>query len=134
MFNKIRNFLIIGVFASILAACSTTNLFSGDPTNQIVAIEAGFASIIKVMNEARRPCTTGEGLCLINDELYKKIDPVLQATDRAITTAKEFIASGQVEQAQVWIDKVEESINSLEDFVKLIIELKESAKTIIGGK
>lgn len=130
MINKMKNLLIIAVVSITLAACAT---FQGaTPSQKVSAVEAGFTSVVETFNAARKPCVTGTGLCLIDDKLYREINPVLQATQKALTTARSFINAGQIDQAKAWLEEATLNVATLTTFITAIKEAKKAAERLIG--
>ncbi len=126
----IKNLLIIAFISVSLASCMS---FTGaTPSQQLSSVEAGYTSIVSGLNAARKPCVTGEGLCLINDDLYIKINPVLQTTQDALNTSRNFIDAGQIDQAKVWLERATLNIATLTTFLATIEAASNAAKNVIG--
>ncbi len=127
MFKKL---FIITIVSLSLTACF--NFRGATPSQQLSTVEAGFTSVVAGFNSARRPCVTGQGLCLINDDLYIKINPVLQATNNALSTSRNFMEVGQADQAKAWLEKATLNVASLTTFLATINSARVAAENIVG--
>ena len=118
----IKKLLIILSTSFFLVGCALFSETTMD--DKIARMEAAYSAVVQTLIEVRKPCVDddpeNDALCLIDDELYIKVDTYVDAADDALDKAKLYADLNDDDQARTWLDTFIDQFSKLKKISDLV--------------